>query len=222
MTRLPLRPREGYLFLELQGDYWLLATGAPASMGSAPSVTLLGETFPLKRDINGLKPKALSQIVGVDCVGLLGADVIGHFDFVFDAPRESVTISKEELTHPGTPVSLDEVHGLPVARARVRGAEFRMLLDSGAQHAYFHHELRTTFPGSGHVKDFYPSVGAFTTDTHSLEFYLGTQAFTMRAGALPPSFGHTLTMAGTDGVIGNAVFRQRTAGYFPRRRMLVL
>jgi hypothetical protein len=51
---------------------------------------------------------------------------------------------------------------------------------------------------------------------------LGEVNYTLRCGTLPALLGMTLMMAGTAGIVGNAVLTGRTVGYFPRRCVLVL
>ena len=39
---------------------------------------------------------------------------------------------------------------------------------------------------------------------------------------LPGILGMTLGIAGVEGIIGNKILMERTLGYFPRRRLMVL
>ena len=47
MDTLPLQLRDGHLFVELNGELWLLDTGAPTSFGNSTSISLAGEQFSL-------------------------------------------------------------------------------------------------------------------------------------------------------------------------------
>jgi hypothetical protein len=217
-----LRLREGHLYLDAGGRLWLLETGAPVSFGEGGAFALLGESFPFGRDARGLTPRTLSKFVGVDCAGVLGADVLGRFDWVFDVPGETVTVSRGELRHEGSVLPIDEVFGFPVASVTVRDVAYRMFVDTGAQHSYFQPEARKSFPAGERATDFYLAVGRFETETHQVDVTLGSHAFTLRCGVLPRHLATALQLSGTHGVIGNAIFRQRRVGYFPRRRMLVL
>jgi hypothetical protein len=221
MFRLPLHLREGHLFLEAGGALWLFDTGAPTSFGSSSTLALAGEQFRLSNSYLGLTASILSHFVAVDCVGLLGADILGRFDFILDAPRGVATISASALEHSGPVVDLDEVMGIPLVWARIHGIDYRMFLDTGAQISYLPHDSLASFPPAGPVTDFYPGVGQFEVETHDVDITVGGVAFTLRSGALPELLGATLMMAGTDGIIGNAVFSNRPVGYFPRRRSLV-
>jgi hypothetical protein len=117
---------------------------------------------------------------------------------------------------------LDEFMGIPIVTARIGGHDYRMFFDTGAQISYFQGDLRTEFPPAGRVTDFYPGVGQFQTDTNDVPVSLAGVAFTLRCGVLPGLLGMTLMMAGTKGIVGNAILRDRIVGYFPRRRTMIL
>lgn len=222
MNTLPLQFRNGHVFVELGGELWLLDTGAPTSFGMSRSLAIAGEQFSLGTSYLGLTAATLSQFVGVPCVGLLGADVLGRFDHLFDTAAGRLTVSTAELSHGGRSVRLDEFMGIPIVTARVGGSDYRMFFDTGAQISYFQDDSLTEFPPAGSVTDFYPGVGQFQTDTHEVPVSLGGVTFTLRCGTLPGFLGKTLMMASTKGIIGNAILSNRPVGYFPRRLMMVL
>jgi hypothetical protein len=222
MNTLPLQLRDGHLFVELGGETWLLDTGTPTSFGTSRNLTIAGEQFSLGTSYLGLTAATLTQFVSVPCVGLLGADVLGRFDHVFDTADGRLTVSTAELSHSGQSVRLDEFMGIPIVTARIGGSDYRMFFDTGAQISYFQDDSLTRFPSVGSVTDFYPGVGQFQTDTYEVPVSLGSVAFTLRCGTLPGLLGMTLMMASTEGIIGNAILSNRTVGYFPRRRTMVL
>jgi len=222
MNTLPLQLRAGHLFVELGGELWLLDTGAPTSFGMSRRLTIAGEQFILGTDYLGLTAATLTQFVGLPCVGLLGADVLGRFDHLFDSIAGRLTVSTAELSHSGQTVRLDEFMGIPIITARVGGRQYRMFFDTGAQISYFQGESLTEFPSAGSVTDFYPGVGQFQTDTHDVPVSLDGVSFTLRCGTLPGLLAPTLMMASTEGIVGNAILSNRTVGYFPRRRRMIL
>lgn len=222
MNTLPLQLRQGHLFVELGGELWLLDTGAPSSFGTLRSITIAGEQFSLGTTYLGLSAATLSQFVGVPCVGLLGADVLGCFDHIFDTASGRLSVSASELSHSGQSVRLDEFMGIPIVSARVGGSDYRMFFDTGAQISYFQDASLAGFAPAGSVTDFYPGVGRFQTDTHEVPVSLGDTSFLLRCGSLPGLLGATLMMADTQGIIGNQVLIDRVVGFFPRRRRLCL
>lgn len=222
MTTLPLSLKDGHLFVEMEGGRWLFDTGAPTSFGDAQSIAVAGERFTISSSYMGLSATTLSRFVGVDCIGLLGADILGCFDHIIDCSNGALTISTAELPHSGQSVHLDEFMGIPIVTARIGGSDYRMFFDTGAQVSYFQDESLATYPVVGTIVDFYPGVGQFQTETHEVPVSLGEVAFALRCGTLPSVLGMTLMMAGTAGIVGNAILASRTVGYFPRRKALCL
>ena len=86
MYKLALQLRDGHLFVELNNGLYLLDTGAPSSFGTTSRLSIADETFDLQNNYLGLSATTLSQLVGVRCEGLLGADILGRFDHLFDVP----------------------------------------------------------------------------------------------------------------------------------------
>lgn len=155
-------------------------------------------------------------------MGLLGGDLLGGFDHLFDVPGGKLVVSSGELSHDGECVPMDAFMGIPIVEARIDGRDYRMFFDTGAQISYFQDPSRETFPRAGRVDDFYPGVGEFSTETHDVPIALGGVPFNLRCGSLPGILGMTLMMAGTQGIVGNPILSDRIVGYFPRRSVLVL
>jgi hypothetical protein len=112
--------------------------------------------------------------------------------------------------------------GVPIVASTVSGKPVRMFFDTGAQISYLQDDCLSSFPAEGSLTDFYPGIGQFITDTFRTPIRLGRADYQLRCGQLPPLLGMTLMLAGTGGIIGNEILRGRLAGYFPRRRRLVL
>lgn len=222
VSRLALRLRRQHLFLETEGNQWLFDTGAPGSFGSVSTLVLAGEGFQLDGTFLGLDPGTLARFVGVDCVGLLGADVLSRFDILLDVPNAGATISTDRLECAGRAVPMDDFMGIPIVSVRIRDADYPMFLDTGAQVSYFQHDSLRSFPAAGSVTDFYPGIGQFETETHALDLTLGGVEFTLRCGVLPQALDSTLSMAGVAGILGNELISGKSVGYFPRRGLLVL
>ena len=222
MTTLPLIFDNGHLFVELEGHLWLFDTGAPTSFGASERLGIADEQFSLCSSYFGLTASTLSQYVGVECSGLLGADVLGRFDHILDTAGGRLTVSTTELSHEGQSVRLDEFMGIPIVKASVGGNNYRMFFDTGAQISYFQEDSLAEFPSAGSVTDFYPGVGQFQTDTHEVPITLGDISFLLRCGCLPGLLGATLMMADTQGIIGNQVLIDRIVAFFPRRGLLSL
>ena len=222
MSLLPLRFRGGHLFLEVDGGLWVVDTGAPASFGAVPSVRIAGHTAPVRNSFFGLDASTLSRYVGVQCSGLLGADVLGELDIVFDVPDETASISTGALVHDGSTVALEEVMGLPIVSVASQGVSHRMFFDTGAKISYYQDESLSEYPSAGPITDFYPGVGQFQTETHLVDLTIGGMSFALRCGSLPGPLAATLMIAGVNGIVGNEILTAQPRAYFPRRHLLVL
>ena len=97
-----------------------------------------------------------------------------------------------------------------------------MFFDTGAQHSYFQGDSLSTFSSAGVVDDFHPAVGRFQTELHDVPVSLGGVPFGLRCGTLPDPLKAMLEMGRTRGIVGNVILANRTVGYFPRRRTMVL
>ena len=86
----------------------MLDTGAPQSFGSESRLELAGLTFDVADNYMGLTADQLSDFVSVDCCGLLGADIWGSFDIVFDQPGSTILLTKEAQEIEGEVLTLDE------------------------------------------------------------------------------------------------------------------
>lgn len=222
MQQLPLHLIDGHLFLVAEDEHWLIDTGAPSGFGESRSITIAGKDFDLGDNYLGMDAATLSDHVGIRCVGLLGADVLGEFDHIFDVPNETLTVSSESLVHDGEAVPVEHFMGIPVLNVRVGDEEHRMFFDTGAQLSYFQHDSLSDFPAVGTVSDFYPGVGQFETATHTVPMAISGILFELQCGKLPELLAMTLMMANTTGIVGNVILENRVTGYFPRQNRLVL
>lgn len=222
MPSYPLEFTAGHLFIELGGRRWLIDTGSPQSFGAAPNVHLAGHSFPVTEEYGGLTSERLSALVGVECHGLLGVDVLDHLDLVFRVGEGKVEVSGEDLALAGVELPLTEFLGIPVLKVNVRDQQVPCFFDTGAQISYLQESLRTGFPDAGVFDDFLPGFGEFTTSTRLIRLTIGGLPQTIRAGTPPRPLAATLMMAGVQGVVGNEIMKDRTLGYFPRRERLVL
>lgn len=222
MQKLTLHFNDGHLFVDLEGELWLFDTGAPSSFGDHGGVVFAGKEVSLNSSYMGLTAEQLSEFVGIQCAGLIGADILGKFDHIIDTAQNTLTVSTDELSHNGQAIGLSEFMGIPIIKVQISNLEYRMFFDTGAQISYFQDEALTDFPACGMVEDFYPGVGQFQTDTHQVKISLEGAVFELRCGSLPDLLGATLMMAGTQGIIGNQILQNRIIGYFPRRGLLCL
>lgn len=225
---LKLHLENDRLFIEIEDTLWILATGAPRSFGNISVIQIEGEDFPIADNYIGLTigdvcdDMGIKEHQGLPIDGLLGMDVLGCFDHVIDCAAQTITLSHAEQDSWGDVITLTQFMGIPVLTATIAGSEHAMVLETGANISYFQDDAIKDFPPAGLAQDFYPGYGSFPTDTHQVDMVLGDQAITLRCGTLPGVLAMMMAMAGTTGIVGNELLRQRKVGFFPRRGLLCI
>jgi hypothetical protein len=222
MQAFPLTFCDGHLFVTIDTREWLLDTGAPTSIGDIPLFVMENKTFNIPDNYMGLTGAKLSEFVGRPTVGIIGADILGKFDTLFDESNGRVSFSHDDLKLEGDVTATEEFMGIPIIEVGISGTQRRLYFDSGAQISYFQNDSLLDFPSAGKITDFFPGVGQFQTETYLVEIALGRSRYTLRCGSLPELLGRMLTMAKTEGIVGNEILRNRVVGFFPRRHQLVL
>lgn len=222
MESYPLTLEDGHLFVGLAEGRFLFDTGAPRSFGRVSPVKLEDQSFDIQPSYLGLTAEVLSTWLGRETDGLLGGDIINEFDTLIDVPQSRIGFSVVPLQCVGVELTLDEVMGVPILHATIGREPVRMFFDMGAQISYLQIESLAGFPAEGSVTDFFPSIGQFCTESFRVPIQIDGSRYELRCGRLPALLGMTLMLAGTQGIVGNEVVRERVAGYFPRRGRLVL
>lgn len=222
MSMFELKFLERHLYLSLGDQLWLFDTGAPQSFAEGEKLSILEKEFPIASSFMGLDANKVSEHAGVEMQGLLGADIINHFDYQIDVQNESNEISQDSIEMGQSPLQIKEFMGIPILTAEIGGAEYSMFFDSGAQYSYFQGDDLSSFPSLGKVSDFYPGVGPFETDTFSVPMKISSVDISTQCGKLPDLLAMTLSMADTSGIIGNELLLERVVTYSPRRNLLSL
>ena len=99
-------------------------------------------------------------------------------------------------------------------------SEFQMFLDTGAEISYLQDEIIERFPKSDSMTDCFPGFGTFDIETYLVGMGLGCLQFSLRCGTLLLMLGMTLTMGGTEGVLGNDIFRDKKSRLFSKKEIV--
>ena len=220
-SEYPLCLLKGHLYIQVEGELWLIDTGAPGSFGTPGHVELDDKQFEVPLELENLSASSLCDFVGVECAGLLGMEILGQFDIGFELPGNKLIVSRDELSFNGAGERLMEIHGLPIAQVRVGGSMHSMFFDTGAQFSYLNHAKVETYPHLGRVEDFHPEIGMFWADMFLIPCKFGTLEFKMNVGRPPDRIRQVLEACGVPGVFGNEALRQRAWWYSSRRGVLV-
>ena len=125
LVTLPLNFIDGHLFARVDGADWLLDTGAPASFGALSGLKIGGQSFEIADSYMGLNPATLSEYVGHPTAGIIGADVLGTFDTLFDVPGGTVSFSVEPMEMAGEEIETRLFMGIPTVEVAIAGANSR-------------------------------------------------------------------------------------------------
>ncbi len=211
----------GHLFVSIDGNDWLLDTGAPSSFGDIQELQIADRDFTMSNDFAGLTASTLSGHVDHPTVGLIGADILNTFSILFDVANKKISFSLDKIELDGDTLEINEVMGIPIVTALIGGEAKQMFFDTGAQISYLQNQSLSDYPSAGIVDDFYPEIGEFQTETYMVKTMLGTHEYILRCGSLPELLGMTLMVAGVEGIVGNEVMKDSVVGYFPKQRQMV-
>jgi hypothetical protein len=75
----------------------------------------------------------LSEYIGHQTSGIIGANVLNEFDIILDVPKERLLFTDAQIESDGDVIETDEFMGIPIIQANISGSVRRMFFDSGAQ-----------------------------------------------------------------------------------------
>ncbi|OQA67649.1 MAG: hypothetical protein BWY36_00646 [Candidatus Diapherotrites archaeon ADurb.Bin253] len=216
-----------HIFIELDGNLWLLDTGSSNSFGNIRNLFLGGIQFQLPLNLPApiapFNAEMISKHIGVNCIGLIGMDILGRFDHIIDIGNNQLTISTNELEYAGQEVQLSRFGNFTILNALIANHEYRMLFDTGAQISFFLDNAVVNFPYAGRFIDFNPFHGEFETDIYQVEVNLNGVVFQLICGSrMPEQLSAGLRIFGGSGVIGNEMLINRVVGFAPRRNLMYI
>lgn len=235
--------------------HWLVDTGSPISFSKLPFVEFgtrgldwRPDAYPEESERNRIDrhhftfdripvPNAdsprdaeyLSEHIGTEIDGLIGMDILGQYDWVYDASACALFFSKPgtsdadvmDLMDPAArriPVT-GAFGGLPVIEVEIDGATRTVLFDTGAQIGYFFdpedmvgHETTDRFV------DFSPLYNRpLPTETRNVLCNIGGVQRKLRTGLVTEGALMFLPEHGIEGIVGLEVTRWGRWAFSPQR-----
>ena len=189
MTTYDYDPYDNHIVADIDGDRFLVDTGAPVSLGSRPHVRVAGRTLSLVPSMMGLvTPAGVGQLMGTRLDGLLAMDLLGRVPFTIDPGHHTLAFGGRSPRGVGWPLRTEIEHGVPIVTVEIDGRPVRMVFDTGANHSFLAPALTTgRTPDPGEMRDFYPLIGHFTTPAFSLPLRLASEERLVQFGHLPPA-----------------------------------
>ena len=216
-----LRQHRGLLFVTLEDGDWMIDTGCPYTYSPAGRIAIDGVEREIRRDF-GVPVSRIAEETGQPVCGMLGSDVLGTHDVIFDAPHAQITFSRDTLRMDGALAPLRRSGHGESCSVRLGGIELTLFVDTGSELTFINHAALEQYPDQGAFEDFSPFFGAFTVQTHRAPVEIAGRTETLRCGRLPPAMAGPLLQDGADGVLGSEILLGRRAGYFARRGALFL
>ena len=199
---------EGHVFVELDEGRFIVDTGSPLSFGDVPSATFAGTQHRLPQSLMGLDVSVLRKLIDGPCNGLLGLNVIGATNLMFDVHAGELHTGPnawDSIPLPTrTACNVRSVMGMPVLDILIGDRPAVAAWDTGAKYGYIIDESQS---GGGipadDIDDFNPILGEMHSRSWIVDVRLApTCTVRDRVGILPASGAQMLSMFGVNAVIG--------------------
>jgi len=128
--------QDGLILATINGQHWIVDTGAPVSFSERSELTLDGTRFEIASSYIGMSLRDVCDQLGLKADGILGMDVLSQFDVRFDMPRSEISLSIVRLVPTSRMIEVGSALGVPILFVMLNATEYRLLLDSGAEIGY--------------------------------------------------------------------------------------
>ncbi len=197
---------QNHLVFDYAGDAIFIDTGSPITISRRSGFVFLGKHYKVKEDPSFLDE--LSYFVGGHITTLMGMDIIGEYNVLFDYANERVTFSKDVIPFYGaTEIRNLSPNAIPASEFLIGDRRLRLFIDTGAIISYIREDVTRNFQNCGYENDFYPGLGAFQTPCYEIDTRILGYNFKVKYGILPDVLGNRIYNLGVDGVIGYDFFR---------------
>ena len=179
MTTFPLKKSEGHFIITVDGDNYIIDTGASMSCSCYGQTELVigdrkFDVYPLPLEKVGEK---ISELVHMPIVGLIGLDIMEELGSIEISEKEGyvrfgceTNIECEDYAF-----SFDVTKGFRVLTTdlKVNGKDTKVILDSGARIDYMDPSLLDTTTAVSHEMDYNPIIGSFEVDGYKATYAIG-------------------------------------------------
>ena len=179
MTTFPLKKSEGHFIITVDGDNYIIDTGASMSCSCYGQTKLVigdrkFDVYPLPLEKVGEK---ISELVHMPIVGLIGLDIMEELGSIEISEKEGyVRFGCETNIECGDyAFSFEVTRGFRVLTIglKVNGKDTRVILDSGARIDYIDPSHLDTTSAVSHEMDYNPIIGSFEVDGYKATYAIG-------------------------------------------------
>ena len=220
MANFLYQVHHGHIVVNIEGRPYLLDTGAPFSVGYEP-IVIAGREFPVESSYMGVTGSYLTEHIGLTIEGMIGADILQHFNIGIYANERMVQFG---MQHPvgDIVIPLHEHMGVPIVSVKVGDRVRRMFLDTGAPMSYLLPEFLDCELPEGRHEDFYPLLGNFLTNVYTLDVAIGGMRYPMKFGSLPEELAPLLDAGNVQGILGTELLRHFALNLSMRDKVLCM
>jgi hypothetical protein len=220
MANFLYQMHHGHIIVNIQGRPYLLDTGAPFSVGYEP-IHIADRKFPVEQCYMGVTPSYMMEHIGMPIEGMIGTDIIKHFNVGIYANEQMIQFSQQPLVG-DIVIPLKEFSGIPILGVKIGDRVLRMFLDTGAPTSYLLPACLAGFEAVGRHEDFYPLLGNFLTHVYDLDVSIGDVNCTLKFGELPEELRSLLEAGDVHGILGSEVLRHFALNLSLRDKLLKL
>lgn len=179
MTTFPLKKSEGHFIINVNGDNYIIDTGASMSCSCYGKTELVigdrrFDVYPLPLEKVGEK---ISELVHMPIVGLIGLDIMEELGSIEISEKEGyVRFGCETNIECGDfafPFEVTKGFRVLTTGLKVNGKDSRVILDSGARIDYMDPSLLDTTTAVSHEMDYNPIIGSFEVDGYNAAYSIG-------------------------------------------------
>lgn len=204
--------------------HYIVDTGSPLSFGHGTLLIINGKNFSISNaGPGGCTAESISALSGLSVDGLIGMDILIHFDVQFT--RNRLIFSDGPISHADTAIKLpiiDLFLGVgPIINLNIQQKDRRIYFDSGAKLAYLSKDLLVGTP-IGDMEDFHPSIGTYKTKVYKIDVVIDGKTETLTFGLLPSSIRMVLDFTQTEGFLGTELLNKYSIILSNERKLLVL
>jgi hypothetical protein len=223
MSTFATKLLDGHIVVTMNKFDYIVDTGSPFSFGRGTTLRINGKNFPISiTGLGGLTADSISKLSGIQVDGLIGMDILKHFDIRFT--RAYTTFSLTPVCPEDTAIKLpilETVMGIPIITLNIGHEERRIFFDTGAKISYLSEDLLVG-ESIGQMDDFHHSIGTFKTNVYKIDVSIDGKVEKMIFGLLPSSIRILLDMGRTKGIIGSQLLNKYSVILSNSNKILVL
>lgn len=219
MWNYPIHITQQHLFITIANLDWLIDTGTPQSFGNR-SLTIADTHHNIAQAYFGIDAEELTIMVNHSCVGIIGNDILQHYDVVFDIPSNTMQLYDHPQPHSTTTIPMQLVMNVPLIEITHSNDSIDVLFDSGAQLSYLPAEICHQYLFSHSQQDFYPMIGQFDTDVYHVPITVAGITQIILCGILPDMLAFALQLTGASGILGNQLMHLQRVHYSLAQKQL--